>query len=614
MTFGLLIEISGEAITFYRGTNVSYVTHRETIKDFMMRNLDLGTFNNQEYGENLFSAIENHLSEFYEKEMNGQFGTLSQNKNTIPLFFMLSADIRKGLANYINDGILSKGYKNAAIKGIDEYALDYLRNRIKQNIIIVITKYGGSLYCDIYDNNSGILAESFVIDGLKDDPRLSSAIQKIKEDIRKIRYDCSFLKEEDEEKIRSVAKGFLKGKQATLDRSIQLSDGNSYDFSLTKTFLSNQEVGNDTSEIYLAFKTKLENLHIGIDDCAIILANDEANEDYIKNIFTRDFTNIIGLNDDDFHKIRINIFNDIEQYSLPPQPVELKQEDKGDYVELTWGKPNKGIVEIYEKNESYSLNGKINLRDQDITGTKLETVGNSLKINKDFTGEKYYLPITVYEEEGIIGKQISIASVCKPSDVKFKQDDKKINVSWAWCNTANVIVEYRFDDKKWEQHTFLKEETPTSKTTIPILDGIKTLTIKVYSSFLKKDGEQLISDKKEVEYNLHKIKIEFSSIIVKSVFKKKYVINIKATDNLPCGLVLLIREGLQPIDCTNYRSNSDYTYIEIPQNEIIPNTVYNQSIKYDRKDKKKTLWFRLIPVDKSYSKQIIINNDIKEIK
>jgi hypothetical protein len=294
----------------------------------------------------------------------------------------------------------------------------------------------------------------------------------------------------------------------------------------------------------------------------------------------------------------------------PPKPVELVMTESDDIVKLTWENPSRGTLCIYESDNAFDIleNNKVNI--DNLKFRQLDITGNSYQMRKNFSGVRYFLPITVQGNIGVAGKEKKIVSIVKPAGVVFDRNDKYVTVKWKWDNITSVIIQVQVDNGKIQKYYINSPATPNYSVELP--QNAKSIRIGIASK-INNAGETLIGDEIVQTFILKTGKINFIEVKSESLLgligKDKYSLTVSSECILPCNLELLISENFAPTNLVNYR-----TYLTITPNELKPGCVLKKEFRYTRIQKGKPVFFRLITADRELAKQVMIIPETRQIK
>lgn len=294
----------------------------------------------------------------------------------------------------------------------------------------------------------------------------------------------------------------------------------------------------------------------------------------------------------------------------PPKPVKLVMTEQDDIVKLSWDKPNKGTLCIYESDKTFDIleNNKVNI--DNLKHRQLDISGNSYQLRKNFSGVKYFLPITVQGNIGVAGKEVKIVSIIKPSGVSFDRNETFVLVKWKWDNISSVRIQVQVDNGNIQKYDVDSPASPNYKVELP--QKAKSIKIGV-ASRIHVGNETLIGDEITQIISLKAVKINFKEVKSESIFgflsKDKYSLSIESDSILPCKIELLIAENFPPTNLVNYR-----TYLTISPNELKPGCVLKKEFQYTRMQKGKPVYFRLIAADRELAKQVVIIPETRQLK
>ena len=294
----------------------------------------------------------------------------------------------------------------------------------------------------------------------------------------------------------------------------------------------------------------------------------------------------------------------------PPKPVKLVMTEQDDIVKLSWDKPNKGTLYIFESDKMFDIleNNKVNI--DNIKHRQLDLSGNSYQLRKNFSGVKYFLPITVQGNIGVAGKEVKLVSIIKPSGVSFDRNEKFVLVKWRWDNISSVRIQVQVDNGNVQKYDIDSPASPNYKVDLP--QRAKAIKIGV-ASRIHVGNEVLIGEEITQVISLKAVKINFKEVNSKSFFgilsKDKYSLSIECDSILPCKVELLIAENFPPTNLVNYK-----TYLTISPNELKPGCILKKEFKYTRIQKGKPVYFRLIAADRELAKQVVIIPETRQLK
>lgn len=291
----------------------------------------------------------------------------------------------------------------------------------------------------------------------------------------------------------------------------------------------------------------------------------------------------------------------------PPKPVSLKIEDAEKEAKLSWAMPGKGALSIFvsEKPLPYHTNDIVNL--DVIKLPKLNITGTSCTVSKNFSGERFYLPLTIQGNIAVVGDIARLVSIVKPAEVRFDRNEGFVMVRWSWNNTAAVRIEVNADNAN-PQTIDLESQKSSPQYKVDFPRNAKSIRIAIYSMVKSGTGDILLSEAVENTFSLSLAKVSFANV-KKCLLGDKYKLEICSDSILPGSLSLLIAENFPPNDLVNFKS-----YLTISPSELKPGITVTKEFHYSRKMKGKPVYFRLITTDRAVAKQVSIVPETRNIK
>ncbi|MBR5147034.1 MAG: zinc ribbon domain-containing protein [Bacteroidales bacterium] len=294
----------------------------------------------------------------------------------------------------------------------------------------------------------------------------------------------------------------------------------------------------------------------------------------------------------------------------PPKPVNIVMTEKDDIVSLTWGKPNKGTLYIYESDRAFDIleNNKVNV--DNIKYHKLDISGTSYQLRKNFSGVKYFLPVTVQGNIGVAGKYVKLISIIKPTGVGLDRNDTFVMLRWRWDNISSVRIQVQVDGGNAQKYDVNSIVAPNYRIDLP--KNAKIVKIGI-ASIINVGNEILVGEEISHVLSLKSVKVNFKEVKSESFLgfmnKDKYSMSLICESSLPSKLELLISENFSPTNLVNYKS-----YLTICPEEIKPGVVLKKEFSYTRMQKGKPVYFRLISADRELAKQIEIIPETRQLK
>lgn len=296
--------------------------------------------------------------------------------------------------------------------------------------------------------------------------------------------------------------------------------------------------------------------------------------------------------------------------TAPPKPVSLVVAERNDVAELSWKKPESGVLCIYFSEKAFDVTENSLFKTGSLRCQSLDVAGTSCQIKKDFCGVMYYLPVTIKGDVCVAGKQIRLVSVVSPQGVRFDRNEKFVAVNWKWDHISSVRIQVQVDNGICQKYDIGYLAPPQYKVELPPKADVVKISI---STILRVGKEFFVGEEISTVLRLKKIKIDFCEVKDESMFglfsKDKYSLTIQSDSPVPGNLELLISENFSPTNLVDYKS-----HMTITPNELSPRKVLKKEFKYSRKQKGVPVFFRLIVADRELAKQVIIIPETRQLK
>ena len=251
--------------------------------------------------------------------------------------------------------------------------------------------------------------------------------------------------------------------------------------------------------------------------------------------------------------------------------------------------------------------------------TKIDT--GKFRINHDFHGEKYVLPVVIQGDYALVGREEKITSLLDIQNIKYTMIEGKIMISWDWRKdikevqvcygnangnlTQEITVDRNYFDRK---RGFEISNYPKEWDTMKI--GVR--------SIMKVSKEQILSEGKWLVIRLRKVKVEYSITPRRNFLggksKSEFKFDLKSSGPLPTILVLAMQADNMPISLGN---ESVYEIFHIltrdPTQTESMNYIYSKVFHIPNLSKKtKYIYFRIFTPNKQHSNMLEIkSNSIK---
>lgn len=259
---------------------------------------ELIEYKGQKYDINklLFFAMEKYVAEFFDKILMRSEGSLEDNRAHFPVVLLFNPDLRFHERDYVVKSLIGGGYSNLLRVNVSSLFEKVIESQLDPNSIpIFVGSDGISLYCE---SEKAKLPEIIMMEKVCMDPRVDRAFGIMRMDILYEGYDeYRSDKESDEKLLRKRATDFLNSSQSEQMFSIQLSDGITYDL-----FLKRSDFGISSGSISYEAMNAVDNLKTAltargnqISQCCIVLSDSNASTDYVVNLFSHYFNNVICI-------------------------------------------------------------------------------------------------------------------------------------------------------------------------------------------------------------------------------------------------------------------------------------------------------------------------------
>lgn len=295
-----------------------------------------------------------------------------------------------------------------------------------------------------------------------------------------------------------------------------------------------------------------------------------------------------------------------------PRPVELKLQDGEKQAQLQWESPSVGTLCIYYADNAIKYNKNDVISVDTFKAERLNVTGNSCTINKDFSGERFYIPVTIQGNMGVVGNIVSIVSLSPLSNVSISRDDNKIEVRWGWEGITAVRICHTIDDGPKRNEDVFKAKTSSPCQIIQIPPSAKSVEVSIMSLVIS-GGKELLGRASKKVISMKATKVAFEDVKNKRKFgfiaSDDYTISIKADSILPCDLHLLVQEQFPPIDLVHYTPIAI-----INQSDIKPNISIEVPFTFKRKMRGQSVHFRLIAANRDFAKQVVVTPETRQIK
>ena len=274
--------------------------------------------------------------------------------------------------------------------------------------------------------------------------------------------------------------------------------------------------------------------------------------------------------------------------SSPPSPVsDLAYSVNNKRVNLKWTNPNKGNVQIMRSQNklNHSVGSVFSFNEIQSFGSFLSNSSNSSAFfDIDFQGQIILTPFTIYNNNAILGKEISITSVEEVSNIKSQLSGGKLYLEWNWPAGCDLVqIKYSHEgfpnNGKISNPTiinFTKEQYNHNSGYVINQPANKDYYFTIYTCSKVSGKDFLSNGVNELVVNSEIINIGYK-VVVKKLFGKSAFIELKCQYNitLPEIMVVLKYSGipLKKNDGTcimnvNIKISNGCAKIEIPFNQV----------------------------------------------
>lgn len=287
-----------------------------------------------------------------------------------------------------------------------------------------------------------------------------------------------------------------------------------------------------------------------------------------------------------------------------PTPVSLNIKQTEKEATITWKKPERGIVRIYHSPKPFELHRNDMIEDVNAFDYPvLSSLETNYIVQKNFCGERYFIPVTIVENVGIVGEQQGITSMITPKGVRIDSTDiAHIKVIWLWDDVPMVRIKWAAEDgnEKWED---IANDGQSPDFELPLAAKARNFAVSVSALYKTSDGKTLESEPSIQKVALSPVKVDF--IEAKSEarlfsHKNEFSVTLKADGEPPCDLCVLLEEGAMPLNLTNFKS-----HCTIAHTDLADGTAKKFTFTYQRMQKKLPLYFRIIAADRSLPLKVV---------
>lgn len=287
-----------------------------------------------------------------------------------------------------------------------------------------------------------------------------------------------------------------------------------------------------------------------------------------------------------------------------PTPVSLNIKQTEKEATITWKKPERGIVRIYHSPKPFELHRNDIIEDVNAFDYPvLSSLETNYIVQKNFCGERYFIPVTIVENVGIVGEQQGITSMITPKGVRIDSTDiAHIKVIWLWDDVPMIRIKWAAEDgnEKWED---IANDGLSPEFELPLAAKARNFAVSVSALYKTSDGKTLESEPSNQKVALSPVKVDFLEAKSEAGWfshKNEFSVTLQADGEPPCDLCVLLEEGAMPLNLTNFKS-----HCTIAHTDLADGTAKKFTFTYQRMQKKLPLYFRIIAADRSLPLKVV---------
>lgn len=287
-----------------------------------------------------------------------------------------------------------------------------------------------------------------------------------------------------------------------------------------------------------------------------------------------------------------------------PTPVSLNIKQTEKEATITWKKPERGIVRIYHSPKPFELHRNDMIEDVNAFDYPvLSSLETNYIVQKNFCGERYFIPVTIVENVGIVGEQQGITSMITPKGVRIDSTDiAHIKVIWLWDDVPMVRIKWAAEDgnEKWED---IANDGQSPDFELPLAAKARNFAVSISALYKTSDGKTLESEPSIQKVALSPLKVDFLEAKSEAGWfshKNEFSVTLQADGEPPCDLCVLLEEGAMPLNLTNFKS-----HCTIAHTDLADGTAKKFTFTYQRMQKKLPLYFRIIAADRSLPLKVV---------
>lgn len=232
----------------------------------------------------LLDASELLFRDFYSSVLYNRYGPLDNNRRSMPLTIVCESDLDNDQRAYIYNLFVDGGYANVVVTQYDQFVHEHVNAGLAQmygcNHVLSVLCDGDDMTLTLIDAKNGAPRSQKRFPKFGIDPRVEYVSDQLWEDLRYVGW---LTKEKEWQVIQETVKDFLNSGEYQVCSRIKLSDGDVYDYTLTR---SNYNVSfEQDSRIWNAIDNFLgENGLKSKSGILLLLRGNAAANDHFRNI------------------------------------------------------------------------------------------------------------------------------------------------------------------------------------------------------------------------------------------------------------------------------------------------------------------------------------------
>ncbi len=601
----------------------------------------------------LVQGMEPYLSSFLKEKIFISESEIDVARSEMPLFLSFSNEIAGEKARHVCDTFFDYGYKATTQVSINESLFDILANSSRSKMMV--TGRGDSIFLSYFPDKAQPAQFTTILEGYGQDPRIRVGANYIYEMIYAKHPGIVINKENNWELLTLEAQQVIKSNNPVVMGKITFKEGVTLDYMVMKIKL-NALLANDSGSQNVLPEIDRAITNNGLQASQIdFILDGTMNSEYFVSLFKQRYSFVLPISELAKNKVWNQFLNKllnadgdvpiitdsntetivISQSSGPinqtpishptpntfsgnsgmtgrlPMPATLHLHDGNGQAVITWTKTGVGRLMIFcsESKFNYGKGDSVDINNLG-SATNITPRGDQIVIEKDFCGQRYYLPIV--EDGGMCcaGDQISLLSVLPPQGVMLDCNTATAMLRWEWNGIDGVRIKVKPNNGTLQCYDLFEAKNPMNNTSYSIPPNAASVEIAIASLISEEGGNGYAeSDYIRKTFSLQKVLVNFIEIKKGGMFSKnKFSLFVSCGTELPCGLSVFAQEGSFPIDIDHLQPITT-----VDKSLIMPGAPYEIALTYDRRTKGE-LFFRISAAEADKRDAIIVNPEFKSIK